>query len=232
MVFSLSQLWPLGWEDWTPTLCFYVKKKFLFSSRAESHIGHQLWAVLHQQHRRELCETGMQSGATGLSSQSCKRYSCEGKGILAVGDLRNTAKSPSTTNLTQQEGGCLCSGEEQQRTEGKRGLYRVYWGWSFLEWPGIGGILWPELGFVLFCFYSIGQTLTTCVRRGWIQLLWSRVVCGWILVVGGPLSGVWPLVVYFRFTEALPSPVKTVLVMLNSVPHAQQSMPEFLWGTK
>lgn len=83
----------------------------------------------------------MQSGATGLSSQSCKRYSCEGKGILAVGDPRNTAKSPSTTNLTQQEGGCLFSGKEQQRTEGKYDLYRVYWGWSFLGRPGISGIL-------------------------------------------------------------------------------------------
>lgn len=93
-------------------LLLFKEKKNLSSSRAEPHFG-------HQQQREELCEPRKQFDATGLSRQSRKRYSCEGKGILAVGTQRISQSHRSTTNLTQQEGGCLCSGEEQQRTEAK-----------------------------------------------------------------------------------------------------------------
>lgn len=61
-----------------PLLLLFKEKKNLSSSRAEPHFG-------HQRQREELCETRKQFGATGPSRQSGKRYSCEGKGILAVG---------------------------------------------------------------------------------------------------------------------------------------------------
>lgn len=64
-------------------------------------------------------------------------------------------KSGCTTNHTQeihwegksQDRGCLCLGENQQTAEQKMGLCKDFGDrGNFPGWPGVGGIMWPDLG--------------------------------------------------------------------------------------
>lgn len=89
------------------------------------------------------------------------------------GEPQNTRKSHYTTNLTQEiywEGKPrkvaasmpMRSSREPDRAQG---LYRAGWVHGLPQWPGIGGIMWPDLrakssiSGIFFSFFLVGQNL-------------------------------------------------------------------------
>ena len=78
----------------------------------------------------------------------CKCYSSEGKGFLAVGrqglSQSHTAQQTSHKSFIEktQEGGCLCSGEKQQRTEWRQAYIGSFGGRVFPGWDSQAGDWW------------------------------------------------------------------------------------------
>lgn len=113
---------------------------------------------------------------------------------------RNDTKSQRTTDFTQgvyweeKARVVVASARERSIREQSRrqGLYSVSWGQSFSGWPGIEGIVWPDLeanSGIGYGFFSLGWGLTLSSFRG----LWEIWVPGLAVEAfqGQSVSGCW-----------------------------------------